>query len=278
MELSRRDWLRMGLAAIISSCTHKKEPVSWESESLPEPHPTVVELISPEVNQPILESVLELFHPSLHTYVNSIPVIRDNSVRTAAARTSRQFSSSEKSIAILVSPDWDNKAKDSVNWDAYFSKPDYHLKPDDPVFSTDYKMELLAHEYLHLIQDHLRLDPAQFFQQVAKWYHDENVGRPGSVGVYEGKKTGTNRMKYLLWWNLYGQVGNPNDQRDVEWKRMEYPHGDYFGSVPGVEEFAYLGGNIAIEKEEWRRKDRLAELPSEIKAVYNRILNPNLLK
>ncbi len=280
MNLTRRDWIRMSLAAFISSCTPERLSASSDSiftkvEPPSEQSPITAELISKEENQPILETVLAMFHPSLRPYLDTVLIVKDNMVRTAEAVTSRQFSSSQEHAAIKVSPDWDAKAQDSKYWSTYFSKAPYDLKPEDPVFSDDFKINLLVHEYMHLIQDHLRLDPPSFFQQVERWYRDKKFGRPGPEGIYLGRKSGSNRMKYLLWWNLYGKAGNPADEHDVGWQRMNY-HGDYPGSTPGVEEFAYIGGNIAIEIEEWRRKDRLAELSLDIIAAYQNVLNPAL--
>ena len=240
-------------------------------------HYIPTEKVSVEGNREVLERVWDMFDPRLHKYIRSIPIMKRRGTRTAVAHTKKYLVSDEDFPHIGVSPDWDNKAVDSKYWAKYFSQPRYGKKPDDPVFSDRFKVRLLAHEYMHMIENHLGFDVASFFKLVVSWYPNESSGVPKPNGTHNGKHTGGNRQKYVLWWNLYGRRGRPEEPGNTKWKNMKYA-GQYSSSTPGVEEFAYIGSQIITAEEDWRKKDRLLEITDELVRSYEGILNPTILK
>jgi len=231
--------------------------------------------ISVEANAPTLEQVYKMFDPSLESYLRSIQILKSRFADTAYAHTSRELVSNQDITYVGVSPDWDNKAVDSKFWKIY-SKPPYDMRPEDPVFSDDFKLDLLTHEFFHMIEDNLRLNVGNFFQEVKEWYQNEDSGVPSSDGIYYGKFNGTNRIKYLLWHNLYKQQDDSEDATNSKWKEMTY-NNRYKNSLYGTEEFAYTGENILLPNESWRRRDRLLELSEDIVNFHKGIINPNIL-
>jgi hypothetical protein len=232
------------------------------------------EPISLEANGPILNQTYEMFDPSLKSHLKSIPILKTRLAQTAFSHTSAYLGSMGDFTYVGVSSDWDNKAADSIFWKTDYSKPPYNKKPEDPVFSDSFKLDLLTHEFLHMVEDHLGLDVGKLYQAVKSWYQDELYGRPSVAGVHGGKFTGTNRAKYALWHQLYGQPGNLEDATDNVWKAMKY-NDRYKNSPPGTDEFAYIGGTILIPSES--RRDRLLEFSDVIIGFYRGIINPKIL-
>jgi len=266
--MDRRDFLkRMGIGSLAIGCLPLNNSLQ-AGEDQPR-HYIPTEKVSAEGNKEVLERVWEMFDPRLHKYLRSIPIMKRRGTRTAVAHTRKYLVSDEDFPHIGVSPDWDNKAVDSKYWAKYFSQPRYGKKPDDPVFSDRFKVRLLAHEYLHMIEDHLGFDVASFFKLVASWYPNESSGVP--------KPKGGNRQKLVLWWNVYGQRGRPEEPDNTEWRNMEYT-GQYGSSTPGVEEFAYIGSEIITAEEDWRKKNRLLEITDELVRSYEGILSPTILE
>jgi hypothetical protein len=220
-----------------------------------------------------LNSVYCFFDPSLRPYLKSIPIISSKAARTAYASVDQP---QDKLGFIAVSPDFFSVAQESKYWDDYYSRPPYNMSPDQPVFSEDFRMQLLAHEFLHIAQAHLQIDTDLLFSRVAQWYTDEAYGRPTPGGCCIDSRIEPNWTKYVLWWNLYGHPGNPDEITDSEWKKMEYCE-RYARSPRGVEEFAYVGETIMVPAETARRKDRLFDLSSAIYDSYVKIIDPSIL-
>ena len=245
--------------------------------------------ISQERNAGVLKSVFEVFNPSLRSFLASVPIVVDSSADTAKAYRSKGY--------IGVSPDWDNTVLQSKYRAIYEQRG---MKPGDPVFRHRFKTDLLIHEFLHILQFHLRIDPRLCYEAVARWYLDPRYGVPSPGGtVYAGTAKGRrpvtlaiNRMKYIVWHELYDYRGLNNVPQDEGWKDMRYEK-RYRWSEKGVEEFAYIGQEILSTgstsenysktgqwcDEDWKNKKmRLREVSPEVLAVYRGIFNPALTR
>lgn len=117
---------------------------------------------------------------------------------------------------------------------------------DSSYYFTDrFKLILFVHEYLHHLEQYTDLNIADFYDDVERWYLDPSYG---------SSEVESNYVKHVLWWSIYGGNGVSND------------------FVPGREEFAYIGEQIANGG-----SDRLNELPSTVTDYYKGILNEALL-
>ena len=227
--------------------------------------------IEPSDNHDVLTEVTGVFDPGIQDYVRSIPIHNRNNADTAYAHTSKHLMSKKDFTYVGVSPDWDRTVADSPFMDTYLGRG---MTPDDSVFSRSFKRELLTHEFLHMVEDHYRLDMSAFFAMVKEWYLDPEYGRPNAVGTSEGRYPDQNRMKYLLWFNLYDQKGDL--ESDTRWHDMGYSE-RYADTTPGVEEFAYIGTRLADEIDSSTHASTIMELPENIKTYYQGILNPQQL-
>lgn len=220
------------------------------------------EAIDSETNRDVLEAVWHRFHPALLSYLQDIPIRKDEHTRTALAHTSQYVHFSYDFAYIAVSVDWDSTAKESRHWETLRARGS---DPDTPVFSDIFKRELLIHEYLHMIQVDEQLDLLTFIESFEQWYGDTSFGTP---------EPQSNRLKYLLWWNLFRKEGETTP--GPHWQEMEY-QGQYAKSSRGVEEFAYIGSNLLLSDLKQDRRARLQELSPDLLATYANILNPEFL-
>jgi hypothetical protein len=243
--------------------------------------------ISRERNAGVLKSALEVFDPSLRSFLTSVPIILDSSANTAKSYPAKGY--------IGVSPDWDNTVLQSPFKAIYEQRG---MKPEDPVFTKCFKTDLLIHEFLHVLQIHENIDGRLFYEAVARWYVDPRYGRPSPNGlVYAGAtKDGRpdtlsiNRVKYIVWDALYNYRGLRDVPQDESWKNMHYGE-RYRSAKKGVEEFAYIGQEILadgsasehyIKTGQWCDKDwkskkmRLLEVSPEVIAFFRGVFNPEL--
>jgi hypothetical protein len=204
--------------------------------------PPIVTNIS-QSNWPIIAEALEKFDPKIRGYLASIPIVYGDA-RTAYAQTTDYENPGREHI--VVSYDWDNRNGKSVYWKSYFEPRG--MKKNDPVFSRNFKVALLIHEYLHHAELKAEIDTKKFFEYTDNWYRDPYWGDPGNLHS-------ENYIKIILFWNLYGGNGGESGH-------------DY----PGQGEFAYIGQSISLYG-----KARLAELPESIVAYYKGILREDLL-
>lgn len=245
--------------------------------------------ISRERNASVLKSVFEVFHPSLRSFLASVPIVLDSSADTAKAYRTKGY--------VGVSPDWDNTVLQSQHRAMYEKRG---MKPEDPVFMHRFKTDLLIHEFLHILQVHLKIDAGLYYEAVARWYIDPRYGVPSPGGMVsadttEGKRRGTlaiNRMKYIVWHELYNYRKLSDVPQDESWKNMQYRE-RYRSAEKGVEEFAYIGQEILssgsssenyMKTGQWRDKDwknkkmRLSEVSPDVMAVFNGMFNPELMQ
>ena len=243
--------------------------------------------ISREGNAGVLKSVLEVFDPSLRSFLTSVPIILDSSATTARAYPAKGY--------IGVSPDWDNTVRQSEYRAIYEQRG---MKPEDPVFIQRFKTDLLIHEFLHLLQVHQGIDSRSCYEAVARWYRDPRYGRPSPNGRVLPATTNDNRpdalainrMKYILWHQLYNYRRLSDVPQDESWKNMQYGE-RYRSADKGVEEFAYVGEEILasgsssenyIKTGQWCDRDwkskkiRLLEVSPEIIALYRGVFSPEL--
>jgi len=110
---------------------------------------------------------------------------------------------------------------------------------------------------------------------VQEWYPDDSYGRPVEPDDATGNSRPPNQVKRALWWNLYGQLGNPAEATDMGWKRMQYSR-RYRDSTPGTEEFAYIGQTV-LAPDPLLAGDRLRELSRSIFSFYEGIISPGIL-
>lgn len=198
-----------------------------------------------ESNQEIIKEVLGKFDPQIQDYLASIPIVYGN-VRTAIARTTDyEYSGNEH---IIVSFDWDKTYGESIYWESTYKHRG--VNKNDPVFSKEFKRNLLTHEYLHHAEVRVGIDIKKFFEDVTNWYQDLEWGNPSPNRNY---------VKFILFWNVYG--GNGRDSAEA---------GGH--NYPGQGEFAYIGEQIANGG-----KKRLQELPSTIIVYYTGILREDIL-
>ena len=242
--------------------------------------------ISRERNAGVLKSVFEVFDPSLRSFLASVPIILDSSANTAKAYQAKGY--------IGVSPDWDNTVLQSSYRALYEQRG---MKPEDPVFMPRFKTDLLIHEFLHVLQVHLGIDSRLCYDAVARWYRDPRYGIPSPNGIVSAdakdRRPDTlaiNRMKYILWYDLYNYRRLRDVPQDESWKNMQYWE-RYQSAEKGVEEFAYIGQEILASgsssenylktgrwsNEDWKsKKTRLLEVSPEIIALYRGIFNPEV--
>jgi len=243
--------------------------------------------ISREGNSALLKNVLEVFDPSLRPFLTSVPIILDSSASTARAYPAKGY--------IGVSPDWDNPVMKSKYQATYEQRG---MKPEEPVFIHRFKTNLLIHEYLHILQAHQGIDRRSCYEAIKKWYLDPEYGRPNSDGIFRPDTTNasrpvtsaTNRMKYVLWHQLYNYQGLRDVPRDESWQNMHYVE-RYRRAEPGVEEFAYIGEEILASgsgsanyrktgqwsDNDWQEKKmRLPELSPAIITLFQGVFTPAL--
>jgi hypothetical protein len=243
--------------------------------------------ISRERNAGVLKSALEVFDPSLRSFLTSVPIILDSSANTAKSYPAKGY--------IGVSPDWDNTVLQSPFKAIYEQRG---MKPEDPVFTKCFKTDLLIHEFLHVLQVYENIDGRLFYEAVARWYVDPRYGRPSPNGLVYADATkdgrpdtlSINRVKYIVWDALYNYRGLRDVPQDESWKNMHYGE-RYRSAKKGVEEFAYIGQEILadgsasehyIETGQWCDKDwkskkmRLLEVSPEVIAFFRGVFNPEL--
>jgi len=243
--------------------------------------------ISRERNASVLKSVLEVFDPSLRSFLTSVPIILDSSANTAKAYRAKGY--------IGVSPDWDNTVLQSQYRAIYEERG---MKPEDPVFMYRFKTNLLIHEFLHILQVHQEIDSRLCYEAFARWYRDPRYGIPSPNGIVYADMTKSrrpvtlaiNRTKYILWHQLYNYRRLSSVPQDESWKDMQYGK-RYRSAEKGVEEFAYIGEEILssgsgdenfIKTGQWCDKDwkskkmRLLEVSPEVIALFRGIFNPEL--
>ena len=244
--------------------------------------------ISRERNASVLKSVFEVFDPLLRSFLTSVPIVLDSSANTAKAYRSKGY--------IGVSPDWDNTVLQSQYRTIYEQRG---MKPEDPVFIHRFKTDLLIHEFLHILQVHQGIDVRLCYEAVAQWYIDSRYGIPSPSGMVHANTTkdrmpdtlAINRMKYIVWHELYNYRRLSDVPQDESWKNMQYGK-RYRLAEKGVEEFAYIGQEILssgsssesyIKTGQWTDKDwgnkkmRLLEVSQEITAVFRGVFNPELM-
>jgi len=236
--------------------------------------PTNRDYISQENNADMLERALIKFDPLLRQYLSSIPIYKCECIDVAAAFIGDPTDPNDVFPYIEVNEYWDSTLGNYYSGNELVGSL---LGPttSQPVFQDNFKEELIAHELLHIAQDHTNVDIEEFYRKIVVWYKTTETGTPSPAGINNGQYNGTNRLKYILWWDLYGKHGNPEE--DAKWRSMEYSE-RYKNSIPGVEEFAYIGSKIILPSEEWRIKDRLLELPIDIIEYYNGIIDPKILR
>ena len=243
--------------------------------------------ISRERNASVLKSVFEVFDPSLRSFLTSVPIILDSSANTAKAYPAKGY--------IGVSPDWDNTVLQSQYRAIYEQRG---MKPEDPVFMHRFKTDLLIHEFLHILQVHQGIDSRLCYEAVARWYRDPRYGIPSPNGIVYADTTkdrrpdtlAINRMKYIVWHQLYNYRRLSDVPQDESWKNMQYGE-RYRSAEKGVEEFAYIGQEILssgsgsenyIKTGQWCDKDwknkkmRLLEVSPEVIALFRGVFNPEL--
>jgi len=241
--------------------------------------------ISRERNAGELKSALEVFDPSLRPFLTSVPIIFDSSAKTARSYPAKGY--------IGVNPDWDNTVLQSPFREIYEQRG---MKPGDPVFIQRFKTNLLIHEFLHILQVHQGIENRSIFEAVERWYVDPRYGAPSPNGVVRAdmnkdRRPDTlayNRIKYVVWHQLYNYRMFRDVPLDGSWKNMQYVE-RYQSAKRGVEEFAYIGEEILasgsasesyIKTGRWRDKDwkekkmRLLEVSPEVIALFRGVFNP----
>ena len=245
--------------------------------------------ISPKGNAGVLKNVFDVFDPSLRSFLSSVPIVFDPSATTAKAYRRKGY--------IGVSPDWDNHVRQSKYSEIYEKRG---MRPEDPVFSDRFKTDLLIHEFLHILQVHREIDGSMFYEAVARWYPNPRYGIPSPNGMAGSDRTKdgrphtlkTNRVKYVLWHELYNNQRLREVPHDESWKDMRYSR-RYRSSQKGVEEFAYIGQEILSAgsssehyiktgqwcDEDWKsKKMRLSEISPEVREFFRGIFNPKLIE
>ena len=243
--------------------------------------------ISRERGTSVLKNVFEVFDPSLRPFLISVPIILDSSARTAKAYPAKGY--------IGVSPDWDNTVLQSEYRAIYEQRG---MKPEDPVFTQRFKTDLLIHEFLHILQVHRGINSSSCYEAIARWYRDPRYGIPSPNGTLSADTTkkgrphtlAINRMKYILWHQLYNNHKLSDVPQDESWKNMDYGE-RYRSAEKGVEEFAYIGEEILasesasvnhIKTGQWSDKDwkikrtRLLEVSPDVIALYRDLFNHEL--
>jgi hypothetical protein len=245
--------------------------------------------ISRERNATVLKSALEVFDPSLRSFLTSVPIILDSSVKSARSYSAKGY--------IGVNPDWDNTVLQSPSRVIYEQRG---MKPEDPVFVQRFKTNLLIHEFLHILQVHQGIENRSIYEAVERWYVDPRYGIPSPNGVVRAGMTkdrradtlAYNRIKYAVWHQLYNYRRLRDVPLDGSWKNMQYVE-RYRSAKRGVEEFAYIGEEILasgsatenyIKTGQWRDKDwkqkkmRLLEVSPEVIALFRGVFNPEVLQ
>ncbi|MFA7383521.1 MAG: hypothetical protein WC001_08715 [Desulfurivibrionaceae bacterium] len=246
------------------------------------------EAVSREGNARVLRSVFEVFNPALKPFLTSVPIVFDSSADTAKAYLERGY--------IGVSPDWDKTVAQSKHRMIYEQRG---MKAEEPVFTQRFKTDLLIHEFLHILQAHLVINGSSFYKAVARWYIDPRYGIPSPSGMTGADMTEdrradpleSNRIKYIVWHELYNERRLSEVPKDESWKDMKY-WARYRKSKKGVEEFAYIGQEILasgsgsenylktgqwIDKDWESKKIRLLEVSPEVIAFYRGVFYPELV-
>ncbi len=213
---------------------------------------------------PILESAYEKFDPAIQPYLKSVPIVIDRRAQTSFI--SQKFLQNHETC-IAFSPDFFRTAGESPYWAEYYSQDPYNMAADQPVFDDDFKLALVVHEMLHLAQIYSQRDPQNFFEDVELWYQDENFGCP---------ETTSNITKYNLWWTLYNLYEETGIEPLNNCMNMEYCS-RYANSVPGTEEFCYIGSSILLAGDRQSADARLNELTDKIIEAYAGVISPAIL-
>ncbi len=220
-----------------------------------------------------LDAVYDFFAPELQSYLRRIPIVVDDTSRTASCYPGGFLNGPP---CIAVSPDFFRAAGQSSYWEEYCSKPPYSFGYDQPVLGVEFRIHLLAHELLHMAEVHLRLDMGRFFQHVEDWFRDEVYGSPVQDDGGTSGQAKSNRIKRTLWWYLYRSQDDSVVRADSDWRNMEYC--DYYrNSLAGSEEFAYIGAAILIPVDDDSRRDRLRDLSADIVDSYSGILDVSIM-
>ena len=244
--------------------------------------------ISRERNADVLKNVLEVFDPALRPFLMSVPIIFDSSANTAKSYPAKGY--------VAVSPDWDNSVFQSDRRAIYEQRG---MRPEDPVFARRFKTDLLIHEFLHILQIQQKIDRHVCYDTIERWYKDPRYGIPSPNGrVHPDTKEGIppqlafNRIKYVVWYQLYNYRKLSDVPHDGSWKNMHYVE-RYRLAKRGVEEFAYVGEAIlsagsasrSFDKtglwsdKDWKNKRlRLLEVSPEVIALYKGLFNPELMQ
>ncbi len=188
--------------------------------------------ISREKNEDTLRKVQDLFDPEYLEKLKLIQFLKGNGIKRARAHTKRFLNGPDDYVHIGVNPNWDNVDPTT----------------NAPYFSDQSKTDLETHEYLHVLEGDLGIDMEEFYKRVKRWYVDPNTGNPSNSNSY----------KFTLKKNLYSEG-------------MQY-NSVYKKTVPGEEEFAYLGVQLATGKVPF------GELPEEILEFYKGILHPDIIE
>ena len=235
--------------------------------------------ISRESNADVLKNVLEVFDPALRPFLMSVPIIFDSSANTAKSYPAKGY--------IAVSPDWDNTVLQSDRRAIYEQRG---MRPEDPVFAQRFKTDLLIHEFLHVLQVHQGIDHRLCYTAIERWYKDPQYGIPSPNG--KAAQLAFNRIKYVVWYQLYNYRKLSEVPHDGSWKNMRYVE-RYRWAKRGVEEFAYVGEAILStgsasrsfdntgfwSDKDWKNKRlRLLEVSPEVVALYRGIFNPELMQ
>ncbi len=276
MRLTRRNFLVWsGLCAMeIALELQGHGVVAVVTAAIPRLLETVSNSESVDIRKTELDAVYGFFTPGLRSYLRSIPVMVHHATRTAACYPNGLPG---RPPFIAVSPDFFRAAGQSPYWQEYYSKPPYSFGYDQPVFDEEFRINLLAHELLHMAEVHLKLDMARFLDDVEHWYRDEVYGTPTQDDGSNSGQGEANRIKHILWWYLYGRPGDSVDNTDGDWRRMEYC--DYYRhSLRGSEEFAFIGTAILVPTDDDNRRDRLRDLSDDIIDCYGGILDVSTLE
>lgn len=272
---SRRSLLKLGASlaiATLAGCNKKNRDGFYglgyndASKSGVQPTPLGVvyfgEPISPALNAEVLDRVYSFFDDSLQSYVRAVPILKMPDVesipsRIAYANSKRFVWTAHKIDFIGVRPDWDS----------------------NPKIGFYKKVPVLAHEFLHTIQAEKGINPPKFFEDFKTWYLDPKYGEP-VIDIFN-KPAKENRMKHLLFGDLYEDTEhNGIGPDDEDWRDMNYMQ-RYQNSIPGMEEFAYTGQNIlnfsADPDYDFLTKDRLLELSDEVVRWYQGVLHSRIL-
>ena len=135
------------------------------------------------------------FAPERQARLNALPIVPDPSVMTGMAQTTRFVA--PEAVNIRISTKW-------------------------MTFRFDFRVNLLIHEILHILEAESGLDIGAFYKDVQEWFNNNlDSGWPTPDSNY---------VKYTLKFQLYSGT-----------------QPQYAQTKPGVEEFAYIGTLLALD-------------------------------